>query len=213
MNATAQPDLLHASMQLVTAYLSNPNVKVSAEEIPGLLGSVHKAALRLAGGTGDAPAEPLMETGFERRPMPEEVRSTLTGSVALVGDLPKRGAALDHEVWQGVPEETRAKFQRLIERFNIPLGLDGLPIPRARREDFISEDGTKVVDPIDGKHYTMLKRHLKLDYDLDHDELLTMFGLTKDELPKAGPVYSESKAIQARRAGLGKHRKDAKVAA
>lgn len=213
MTANAQPDLLQASMQLVTAYLSNPNVKVTAEEIPGLLDSVHKAATKLASGQDIAPAEPEAPA-VERRSMPDEVRATLAGSGAAIGELPRRGAALDHEVWKDVPEETKGKFQRLIERFNIPLGLDGLPIPRARREDFISEDGTKVVDPIDGKHYTMLKRHLRLDYDLDHDELLTMFGLTKEELPKAGPVYSESKALQARRAGLGKHRKgEAKVAA
>ena len=209
MSNTDQPDLLLASMQLVTAYLSNPHTQVAASDLPSLLSSVHEAAKRMAGGQAvDAPA--AVE---DANRMPPEVHATLEGSEVALDEMPSRGAALDHGVWHDVPEETRAKFRKLIERFNIPVGLDGYPIPRAKPDSLISPDGSHVTDPIDGKQYVMLRRHIRLDYDLSHDELLKMYGLTKQQLPKAGPTYSRAKADQARRGGLGKSRKEDQAAA
>lgn len=210
MSSADKTDLLVASMQLVTAYLSNPNTNVPPADIPALIASVHGAAVRMASGE-----ENVEERPAEILAMPPEVKATLEGSsVATSAPLPRRGASLDHGVWKGVPAETRGKFKRLIERYNIPIGLDGYPVPRAKPENFISEDGSQVVDPIDGMYYTMLKRHIRLDYDLSHEELLQMYGLTKEQLPKAGPRYSEAKAAQARRAGLGRQqRKDDQAAA
>ncbi len=65
-----------------------------------------------------------------------------------------------------------------------------------------------VVDPIGGGRFKMLRRHIEVSYGMDYPMLLAMFKLTKEQLPHAGPAYSEQKAMQARAIGLGKHSKN-----
>lgn len=65
----------------------------------------------------------------------------------------------------------------------------------------------KVYCLICGKGFTMLKRHLKAEHGLSEDEYRQMFGLP-DDFPLVAPNYSKRKAAYAKKAGLGKYRRD-----
>ena len=142
--------------------------------------------------------------------MPDAARLFLQGSTAFIGgEMVKGGQHLDDRIWRGLPGETREKFERLMEEHNLQRGVDGYPIPRRPVDRLITEDRMQVADPITGQYHTMLKRHLRVAHDLDHEELLAMFNLSEKQLPRSGPGFSESKAAQARKTGLGKNKKPA----
>ncbi|CUI95575.1 MucR family transcriptional regulator [Cognatishimia activa] len=75
-----------------------------------------------------------------------------------------------------------------------------IPIDQAVTDD-------KVYCLICGKGFTMLKRHLKAEHGLTEDEYRKMFGLP-DDFPLVAPNYSKRKAAYAKKAGLGKYRRD-----
>jgi len=230
MNAGNPQDLVQATMQVVAAYISNPNTKVSAADVPELMSQFHRVALGLAASTPSIAAAPGVarlddafsaprlaapqgQAGLPTRTMTPEARTSLEGSLAFLGGgMPQAGEHFESRIWKGVPLESRKKFQRLIDEHNIQIGPDGYPIPRRPVDRLISQDRMQVADPITGEYHTMLKRHLKVAHDLDHEELLAMFNLTESQLPRSGPKYSEAKALQAKRTGLGKNKKPAVAA-
>ena len=225
--------LLQAMVSIAAAHLANPNTRIETAELKGFLRTLHTDISEIATGAAPAPALQApaglgLDTPFLPAPstlagpapsvpalpvaapvagigsggMTEQARASLDGSVAFLG-LPY-GAKGVPKVWKGVPRDSKAKFLRLIEEHNIPIGQDGYPIPRKQLDRLISVSGMQVADPITGQYHTMLKRHLRLVHDLDHVELLAMFNLTEEQLPCTGPAYSAAKAEQARRTGLGK---------
>ncbi len=215
------PDIFQAAVSIFAAHLSNPNTRIETKELGSALQEVFKAvsdvaasvpaaqqALGLSGpdapffGAGAVPALPAPSPAVPA--MTEEARQSLAGSVAYVGGvLPPAGEHIVPRVWQGVPRETQQKFLHIMREYNIPRGPEGYPIPRRPLDKLISESRMQVADPITGEYHTMLRRHLRIAHDLEHEELLAMFNLDETQLPCTGPAYSASKAEQARRTGLG----------
>ncbi len=129
----------------------------------------------------------------------------------------RAGAHIAERIWPDASDADRAKFMALIDKHRIHLNDKGEPIPAKSGDNLVTEDGMRVYDPINGNSYTMLKHHLLVSYDMSLNQIRQMFRLTPEQLPKAGPKYSENKSRQARHLGLGKNKpkrlgKDAQAA-
>ncbi|MHA6327053.1 Ros/MucR family transcriptional regulator [Roseivivax sp. CAU 1753] len=61
-----------------------------------------------------------------------------------------------------------------------------------------------------GKGFKMLKRHIGSEHGLTEERYRHMFGLA-DDFPLVAPSYSERKANYAKKKGLGKYDRDAKI--
>jgi len=220
-------DLANSTADIVGGFLRNPRADVggTAEELKKFMTDIHEhlrglaardvnegysvhgpMAQAITAAPAPQPLQQLPAPSSNEYGMTAEARESLKDSTVYGGGLPAQGSHLDERTWPNATPEQRQKFRSIIEKFNIQRGVDGIPVPRVKPENFISHDKLQVVDPIDGKKYKMLRRHLEVAYKLDYSELLAMFRLTPDQLPHAGPAYSDQKSAQAFAAGLGKHK-------
>ncbi|AOG03092.1 MucR family transcriptional regulator [Bosea sp. RAC05] len=222
LRGPAANDLLAMTTEIIGGYVRNPNTKIEASDLGSFIQNIHSVITDIAVGdqnkglTLSAPALALASPAPASVPalpaptsdvMTSEARASLAGSTAFMGSIPDRSERMDERIWPTATPEMRAKFRRLIDERNIRTEMDGTPLPAVKKDRLISEDRLYVADPIDGKYYKMLRRHLEVEYELNYNELLAMFKLSDTELPHAGPAYSESKRLQAAASGLGKHKK------
>jgi len=194
-------DVAVAALNVVEAYLRNPNVTVAPGDMVGLIRQVHDTAMSL-GAEAEARALPAPASAMPAA-LPAPVAAVVDPAPFLAAD----GAWDDAKVWPGVEPERRALFSRLAEEYNLARDARGIPQPRRPRDRLISADTMTVADPFTGEYFAMLKRRLHVSYGLTHADVLDMFDLTDEELPKSGPGFSASKSRAAIRNGLGHHRK------
>jgi predicted transcriptional regulator len=128
-------------------------------------------------------------------------------STLILAKKPVAGVVNARKIWPDQPAETVAKYVAIIQKFGLNCDESGRPIPAKRSDRLISDDGTKVADPITGRWFSMLRHHERLAYGLTHQELLAMYDLTPAQLPITAPNYSLAKAESARMSGLGKRNK------
>lgn len=211
-NYTASNDLVHATTQIVAAYVGNPSHKVPVGEIANLFNNVH-SLVSGAAGTGGA-AQPSIAAPAQTAALPapaaapsSEVIQSLAGSVVHAGS--PQGQNIDTaKVWPNATPEQREKFLALMIKENIQFGADGRPVPRRPLESLVTP--WEVFDPISGLGFKMMKRHLSVAYDMDVADLRAMYFLP-DDFPVTAPAYSESKRKQAEQSGLGKGPKPARA--
>jgi predicted transcriptional regulator len=193
-------DVAVAALNVVEAYLRNPNTVVAPGDMVGLIEQVHDTAMRLGdraeaqalAAPAPVPALPApSRSGRRRHPLKDA-----------------KGRWDDEKVWPGVAPEMRERFAALVEQHNLHRDeATGIPQPRRPRHMLISEDTMTVADPFTGEYFAMLKRRLEVHYGLTHVDVLEMFDLTDQELPRLGPGYRESKSRAAIRNKLGHHKK------
>lgn len=209
--STSSNDLVHATTQIVAAYAGNPSHKLTVAELKEMFTGVHSLVSTAAREDSSSGLAAPMAAAPAALPAPsaapsEAVARSLEGSVVHAGT--PEGAAMDSaQIWPDSTPEQREKFLTLMERFGIPHGADGRPVPRKPLDKLVGD--WEVVDPISGNGFKMLKRHLSVSYDLDISELRAMFHLPSD-FPVTAPAYSESKRRQAEDSGLGKGPKASK---
>jgi predicted transcriptional regulator len=192
-------DVAVAALNLVEAYLRNPNTSVAPKDMVALIREVHDTAMFL--GSDAAPAA---------LPAPAAAPLALPAPVGS-GPAPDYADADGNwdsaKVWPGVERERRDLFTRLVDEHYLVRDARGIPQPRRPRDKLISPDTMTVVDPITGENFAMLKRRLDINYGLTHGDILDMFDLTDEELPSMGPGFKASKSRAALKSGLGHHRK------
>jgi len=181
-------ETIAATGMIMAAYAGNPTPSMSAEDLLNLLDKVHAKIAGFANSIEAASGEIMNEAA----------RMSMAGSEVSID-------AFDPvATWPEATPEQRNKFMTLINKHDIPIGGDGLPMTRKPRNKLVEDD--RVFDPISGQPFTMLKRHLTTAYDLDEPELRAMFRLG-DEFVITAPAYSASKAKQAADQGLGRSNK------
>lgn len=84
--------------------------------------------------------------------------------------------------------------------------------PAVPIEESITKDGSAIICLEDGKHLSMLKRHLRTSYNMTPEEYRERWGLPHD-YPMVAPRYSERRGALARTYGLGRSRSKKKAAA
>ena len=135
--------------------------------------------------------------------IPDNVALDIAAStIQADGRVPTVEETADERIWPDVDPKTRAKFREIIDREGLHTK-KGTGVPIRARKNLISDDRMTVLDPINGRYYSMLKHHLMTAYGISYAELLQMFKLTPALLPITGPAYSASKAAAARSMGLG----------
>lgn len=223
--------------EILGGYVRNPNTNIPKDDLIPFLKEVHEAVTGMVQGdlasglvqrygapaptaVPAAPAAivpPARAAKAPQLPAPvaapskalsADAMKSLEGSRAFIPTIAHEGEIVAERVWPSASASMRKKFMELIREHNIPIRQDGTPIPRMVDGQHIADKRMTVVDPIGGGRFKMLRRHVEVSYGMDYAMLLAMFKLSKEQLPHAGPAYSEQKAMQARASGLGKHTKN-----
>jgi predicted transcriptional regulator len=114
------------------------------------------------------------------------------------------------------PDVSAADIAALVEKLSKVLGVGesragtamspdpaAMPLtPAVSAEEAVTRD--RVYCMCCGRGFKMLKRHIGAEHGLTEAQYRARFGLPGG-FPLVAPAYSESKAVQARKAGLGRH--------
>lgn len=216
--------------EIIGGWVRNPNTTIPKDDLIPFIKEVHGTMTEIvkgdiAGGLvqhAGAPAAPAIvapvrsalpaPVAAPAAPAPSkalapEAMKSLEGSRAFIPLIAHEGQIVAERVWPTATPAMRKKFMEIMKEHNIPTRSDGTPVPRTVDGQHIADKRMTVVDPIGGGRFKMLRRHIEVSYGMDYAMLLAMFKLSKEQLPHAGPAYSEQKAMQARASGLGKHSK------
>ena len=216
--------------EIIGGYVRNPNTNIAKDDLIPFIKEVHEtmtgivqgdlsaglvqrvgspapSAMLPAPARADAPA-PVAAPAAPSKGLAPEAMKSLEGSRAFIPVIAHEGEIVAERVWPSATPAMRKKFMQIMKEHNIPTRADGTPVPRMVDGQHIADKRMTVVDPIGGGRFKMLRRHIEVSYGMDYPMLLAMFKLTKEQLPHAGPAYSEQKAMQARAIGLGKHSKN-----
>lgn len=203
MSDTGSNELVQAAASIVASYVGNPNVNLPRNDLPGLFTEMHGVVSRAAGAAVVVPS--VAPRSSETTPaMSETARASLGNSSV------QAGSGFDPaKVWPNASDAQRERFEELIAEHNLQRDANGVPVSRKPIDKLV--EPWQVFDPISGKGYRMLKRHLSVHYNMDIKDLIAMFHLP-DDFPVTAPKYSESKAKDAARMGLGESRAKAAAA-
>ncbi|CAH1690348.1 MAG: hypothetical protein AB7K04_13515 [Pseudorhodoplanes sp.] len=214
--------------EIVGGWVRNPNTTIPKDDLIPFIKDVHDT---MTGIVKQDIASGLVQRAGSPAPLPEiappvraalpavtapaapskalapEAMKSLEGSRAFIPVIAHEGQIVAERVWPTATPAMRKKFMEIMKEHNIPTRSDGTPVPRTVDGQHIADKRMTVVDPIGGGRFKMLRRHIEVSYGMDYPMLLAMFKLSKEQLPHAGPAYSEQKAMQARASGLGKHSK------
>ncbi|MBD8548667.1 MucR family transcriptional regulator [Sphingomonas sp. CFBP 8760] len=106
---TTETNTIELATELTIAWLSNPNTRTSADDVPAFLQSMHLAVEKLSGSAGEAPAE---EAPTEYTPA-VSVRKSLASKdhiISLIDGKPYR-TLRRHLTSNGLtPEDYRARY-------------------------------------------------------------------------------------------------------
>lgn len=95
--------------------------------------------------------------------------------------------------WRYLKTGMARRFTDLIEIYGLKTDERGIPIPALPPSDLVTD--WEVRDPITGKAFKSILRHILVDYGLEIEDLRAMFALSPD-FPGVAPGHAQLKKLQ-----------------